>query len=354
MAAIDNQGFVSGASHQSLSSGATPSSLTLAENASGTVNVTVVVPSGAAQGLSDAVTLTATSSTDATVTNGGTASFTVDTVLSQTNLTFTPQTVGTTSAAQSFTIANKSAAALVISQIAASPEFSQTNTCGASLAASAQCTINVTFTPATFGTRSGAVTDADSSMLSPRVVVLTGNGVDFSILPASTSQTVTAGQMATFNINLSTQGGGLAGAITFGCSGLPANSSCSFNPPSISAGASTGATTMTIVTAPRTSLLSPNSFPKAGSPALLYPMWIFAVAVILAVYLVAWQRERKLKPEFLILAIVVFLAVLIVSCGGGGTSSSTPATGTPAGTSTVTVATSGAAVRSASVTLTVN
>jgi hypothetical protein len=362
LAAIDNLGFVSGASHQSLSSGASPSSLTLAANASGTVNVTLAVPSDAAQGSGDAVTLTATSSTDATVTNGATASFTVDTVLSQTSLTFAPQTVGTTSGPQSFVIANGSAAAMLISQISADPEFSQTNNCGNSLAASTECTIAVTFSPVTFGSRGGTATISDSTMLSPHVVILTGTGVDFSIAPGSSSQNVTAGQMATFNINLTTQGGGLANAITFACTGLPANSVCSFNPTSLAAGASTGATAMTISTTAHTSLLSPTVHDAPAPVGLYYPMWILLVAMIVVAYFVERLRNRRLRTEFLILSFVVFLAVLIISCGGGGITSTSssgnsgnlnPATGTPAGTSTVTVTTSGAAARSTSLTLTV-
>jgi hypothetical protein len=65
--------------------------------------------------------------------------------------TFTGQAVGTTSAAQSTVLTNLGPGALTISGFSfqgLNPgEFSQTNTCGASIAVGASCKINITFTP---------------------------------------------------------------------------------------------------------------------------------------------------------------------------------------------------------------
>ena len=63
-----------------------------------------------------------------------------------TSLAFGNQNVNTTSAAQSVTLTNSGTAALNITSIVASPPYAQTNTCGASVAAGANCSINVTFT----------------------------------------------------------------------------------------------------------------------------------------------------------------------------------------------------------------
>ena len=75
-----------------------------------------------------------------------------------TSLSFGNQQVAT-SAAQAITLTNTSAGPVTISSIAiggANPgDFAQTNTCGSSLAASASCTINVTFTPTATGVRGG-------------------------------------------------------------------------------------------------------------------------------------------------------------------------------------------------------
>ena len=63
-----------------------------------------------------------------------------------------------------------------IARIAASGDFAETNACGASLAAGANCAISVTFTPSTGGTRSGTLTITDNAAGSPHTVTLTGTG----------------------------------------------------------------------------------------------------------------------------------------------------------------------------------
>ena len=66
-------------------------------------------------------------------------------------VTFGSQAVGTTSPAQTITLNNSGNVVLTISGVAvtgANPaDFAQTNTCGSSLPATANCTITVTFTP---------------------------------------------------------------------------------------------------------------------------------------------------------------------------------------------------------------
>src|SRR5439155_6165936 len=55
-----------------------------------------------------------------------------------------------------------------------SGDFMQTNTCGTSVAAGANCTISVTFTPTATGIRTGAVTITDNIAGSPQTISLTG------------------------------------------------------------------------------------------------------------------------------------------------------------------------------------
>src|SRR5207244_1915901 len=96
--------------------------------------------------------------------------------LSPTSLAFPSQDVGTTSARQAVTLSNSGSAALSISSIAItganSGDFAQTNTCGSSLGAGAQCTINVTFRPAATGTRTGTLTVTDNASGSPQTASL--------------------------------------------------------------------------------------------------------------------------------------------------------------------------------------
>ena len=100
--------------------------------------------------------------------------------MSPPSLTFANQTVETTGAAQAVTLSNTGTAALNISSIAVtgtnSGDFGQTNNCGTSVAAGAQCTINVTFTPTASGTRSATLSVADNASGSPQAASLTGTG----------------------------------------------------------------------------------------------------------------------------------------------------------------------------------
>jgi hypothetical protein len=108
--------------------------------------------------------------------------------LSPSSLTFGSQLLGTTSAAQNVTLTNTGNATLTITSIAASGDFAETNTCGSSVAAGANCTISVTFTPEGIGTLTGAVAITDNAYGSPhQTVTLTGTGTEVEFTPASLS-----------------------------------------------------------------------------------------------------------------------------------------------------------------------
>ncbi len=97
--------------------------------------------------------------------------------LSDTNLTFGPQSVGTTSPAQAVMLTNTGSAQLEITGIAPTGDFAQTNTCPSTLAIGAICAINVTFTPTAPGNRYGNVTIADNAANSPQTLILEGSGL---------------------------------------------------------------------------------------------------------------------------------------------------------------------------------
>ncbi|PYV24595.1 MAG: hypothetical protein DMG24_11040 [Acidobacteria bacterium] len=140
--------------------------------------------------------------------------------LSPTSLTFSSQSVGTTSPAQAVMLSNSGSAALSITSIAMSGansgDFAATNTCGNSLAASASCTINVTFTPATSGTRSAALTVTDNASGSPQTVSLTGTGTSSSgggsapaVVQVQNNIDASGAAFASFSVPITTQPGDL-------------------------------------------------------------------------------------------------------------------------------------------------
>jgi Abnormal spindle-like microcephaly-assoc'd, ASPM-SPD-2-Hydin len=89
--------------------------------------------------------------------NGGAPAVT----LSPTSLSFGVQATGTTSGAQQITVANTGTGPLTISAAQTSSQFASTSTCGAPVAPSSSCMIQVTFTPTASGTQLGTLTIAD-------------------------------------------------------------------------------------------------------------------------------------------------------------------------------------------------
>jgi hypothetical protein len=92
------------------------------------------------------------------------------------SLTFPGQPVGTSSAAQAATLTNSGNLPLNISGIQVTGDFGQNNSCPAQVSPGSSCMINVTFSPAVSGTRSGSLTVNDNAYGSPQAVNLTGTG----------------------------------------------------------------------------------------------------------------------------------------------------------------------------------
>jgi hypothetical protein len=153
--------------------------------------------------------------------------------LSPTSLTFASQTTGTTSAAQTITLSNSGSAALSVSGVAISgtnsSEFAQTNTCGTSVAAGANCTISVTFTPSATGSASATLTVTNNSggtSGSTQTASLSGTGASSSEPAAALSPTsvtfasqTTGTTSAAQTITLSNSGGAALGVSGVAISG---------------------------------------------------------------------------------------------------------------------------------------
>jgi hypothetical protein len=99
---------------------------------------------------------------------------------SPTSLSFAATAVGAASGAQSVTVSNTGTAAASVSGVATSGDYTQTNTCGTSIAAGGSCTVSVTFHPSASGTRTGNLTVTSNATNSPSTVALTGTGTTAS------------------------------------------------------------------------------------------------------------------------------------------------------------------------------
>jgi len=113
--------------------------------------------------------------------------------LSPTSLTFASQNTGTTSAAQTITATNTGTASLFFNNVAiggADPlDFTivDDQCIGTTLAVGASCTVSVTFSPTTTGTRTANVTYTDNAPNSPQTATLTGGGTGTTATPRTTS-----------------------------------------------------------------------------------------------------------------------------------------------------------------------
>jgi hypothetical protein len=92
------------------------------------------------------------------------------------SLAFGTVAVGSSSGTQQVTVTNPGTVAASISSLTASAPFSQTNTCGSSLAAGSSCSVTVKFSPAAGGAATGTVSVASSAPGSPLTVSLSGTG----------------------------------------------------------------------------------------------------------------------------------------------------------------------------------
>jgi len=164
--------------------------------------------------------------------------------LAPSSLTFASQPLGTSSSAQTLTLSNPSSVTLAIAGVAMSGDFSETNTCGTSLAANASCTISVTFTPTATGSRPGSLTVTDNANPTTQSASLSGTGTapGTNLSPSSltfpgqmlgtssSAQGVTLSNpgSATLTISSITASGDFSQTNTCGTS-LAANASCTIS-----------------------------------------------------------------------------------------------------------------------------
>lgn len=192
----------------------------------------------------------------------------------------------------------------------------------------------------------------------------TGTGADFSFSAAtggncpsggncSTSATVTAGQTATYDLQVSPVSG-FNGTVTLGCTDALAKSTCAVSPTSVTVNGTTAtAFTVTVTTTASSTLgpLSKRTIWKTPLEPLLNFRVLFALALLLlgSMVVAAYNPRRRVVPVF---AALILSLVWITSCGGGG-SNGGGSSGTPSGTVTITGSSSGVN-HSASLNLTVN
>ncbi|HSK43027.1 MAG TPA: FG-GAP-like repeat-containing protein [Candidatus Binatia bacterium] len=211
---------------------------------------------------------------------------------------------------------------------------------GAFLASATQNSPNlVFFTPQFQGSYTLSAEYPGDAVLAPSTATTTlvfGNpNGDFSMDASPASATIKAGQSATFTITISPVNG-MNSPVTFACSGLPAASSCTFSPSSVTPNGSPVSTTLTL----NTTAASSATVPVAGLRPWTFATW--SLGLVFGFFVVGRGARGKNARRYSVVFVVISLALLIVSCGGGNSTQPNPSTGTPPGASSITVtATSG-------------
>jgi hypothetical protein len=144
-----------------------------------TINVTFKPTLGGARSATLTISTSDPNHPSLTVALNGTGLAPIATV-SPLSVTFlASQLVNTTSSAQTVTLSNTSGtAALGVTSITITGDFSQSSTCGSSVAAGGSCSISLTFTPKATGLRSGTLTINTNDPQHPILTVsLSGTGI---------------------------------------------------------------------------------------------------------------------------------------------------------------------------------
>ena len=271
--------------------------------------------------------------------------------LSASSLTFAELTVGTASTAQTITVTNSGNGALTVTGVSATGDFAQTNNCTSVAASGGTCAIQVTFTPTSSGSRTGTLTLTDSAANSPQVISLLGSGIDFNMPSSGGSTSIAAGATATYQVSISPVGGTFSSAVSLTCAGVPAFSTCTLNPISVTPGASAASVTVSIKTTGTTAQRST----LRGTRGPVFAWLVLAPGFgLFGLFLVGSGRRRYAALSLLLIALV---AALLFLPGCGGVSTPPPVqkgNSTPAGTYTVLViGTSGSVQHFTSLALTV-
>jgi P pilus assembly chaperone PapD len=212
--------------------------------------------------------------------------------LAGTSLRFPGQIVGVPGSPQSVSLTNTGTVPITISQVSVTGDFSQTNTCGASVGPGTSCTFQVAFTATQTGDRTGALTIMDDVAGSPQSVALTGTGQDFSIeaVPGgATSAAIDAGDTAVYPLQVAAAGG-FAGTVALTCAGAPDQADCTVSPAQITPGGAAAPFTVSVAT-------STSSRAAAGATSIRTPRAGLAAILVALAGIAAGSLVRRAAPS---------------------------------------------------------
>jgi subtilase family protein len=159
--------------------------------------------------------------------------------------------------------------------------------------------------------------------LVPALQSLSGGGggsPDYTVSASPLSQTIAAGQTATFTLSAA-PANGFNQTVTWSCIGAPAGAACSVSPSMLTLdGTHTATATVTLTTTARSAVSLPN-LPLTSPLRLPWYGWALRLAYVAVLAALLgfcgrkWSSELRLRLA--ITAAVVALSVCAYSCGGG-------------------------------------
>ncbi|MGO4518328.1 choice-of-anchor D domain-containing protein [Terriglobus sp. 2YAB30_2] len=255
--------------------------------------------------------------------------------LSPSSLDFANVTLTLSSSAQPIQLTNTGNAPLAISGVAATGDFSETNTCGASLAAGTSCTITVLFTPSATGSRTGTLTVTDNAPTTPQTVTLAGTGVPTLTMGTSpggsTTSSVSGENTATYALAIA-GGTGFSGTVKLTCTGAPQYATCDIAPSTVTI-TSGSVANYTVTVSTGQTMAARHSIPDVTFAGLCFTP-LFALGIL---------TRRKRRFAILGLSVLACLSPFALSgcsSGSAGSNGSTQIHRTPAGTYNLTISAS--------------
>jgi hypothetical protein len=213
-----------------------------------------------------------------------------------------------------------------------------TSNCLGTVAPSANCNIPITFAPLAAGIRTTTLSITDDAADSPQTLTLNGTATAAVIIGAapagSTSATVTAGQTAQYNLQI-TPGTGYTGTVSLAYSGAPAGATIQ-GPSTLQIANGNASPFMVSVTTSGGSsgILPFFSVPRSKPfPVLRVASKLTLAVILLVVLALGAKRNSTPRPKRLTLASVFAATILLAisgaivtaaGCGGGSSAITTP------------------------------
>jgi len=210
------------------------------------------------------------------------------------SVTFTATLSSTTAGTQTGTVVFNDGATVLSTVTLTSNVATYTTTA----LATGSHTITATYSgDATFG---GVTSPGVTQVVAPLIVS------DFALSVPTGSQTINPGGIATYTIAAASVNGAFNNAVTMSVTGLPAGATAAFAPATITPGATSGASVLTIHVAPLSAHVQTDQ-----------KLWFAALLLLIP----AWRRRSRSLPRLAAVAVWAMIslgAVMgITGCGGG-------------------------------------